>query len=80
MTVDSMDEAIRALVKNVARATVEHCAEIVARAHPAVPVQQIASGLLDSRLIIAAEMIEATMECADETPDSEVHAVRSFAQ
>lgn len=65
------DEAIRKLVRDVAQATVEHCAE---RAY------QGKAALLDSAGEMAEDMAELVMECADEDPESAVHAVRSFAR
>jgi len=68
---ETMDDAIRELVRATVQATVEYCAE---RAY------QGKAGLLDMRQELADEMADVFMECADEDPESPVHAVRSFAK
>ena len=70
---DTMDDAIRALAKNVAQFTVEYCVERARTTTGGTPA------LFEIREEIAEEIAETVMECADESPDSEVHAVRSFA-
>ncbi|MEQ1573076.1 MAG: hypothetical protein ABL993_02410 [Vicinamibacterales bacterium] len=71
------DEAIRALIANVARATVELCAERMIERYTA---HTIARDLLRMKHQLAEEIVEASMECADESPESEVHAVRALAK
>lgn len=73
-----MDEAIRRLVRNVAQGTVEACTDRLRQAGYFVN-REMARDLDAIKLQIADEMVEATMECADESPDSEVHAVRALA-
>jgi hypothetical protein len=71
---ESVDAAIRALARNVAQATVERCAELLTPED-----RHSARSLLDGRLMIAEEIAELTMECADECADSEVNPIRSLA-
>lgn len=69
-----MDGAIRALVLSVARATVELVHEKM-RENPNLSPDHVCL----ARGMIAGEIAEATMECADEDPESEVHAIRRLA-
>lgn len=68
----STDAAIRALAKGVAQAAIELVWENVQEGASVVHVYTI-------RHELAEAVAEATMECADEDPDSEVHAVRRLA-
>ena len=76
------DEAIRNLARSVAQATVELVAErLYVRGHIASALRvatpkDVADMLMLARQDIADEIADATMECAEDDPESEVHAVR----
>ena len=65
-----MDAAIRALVKGAAQAAIELVAE---NAYDGLGLYDI----YERREELAEAVAAATMECAEEDPDSEVHAVRA---
>lgn len=71
---NASEAALRALIRSVAQATVELVAERI-RGCDSRP-EVLAQLLMSVREPIADEITEATMECALEDPDSEVHAVR----
>jgi hypothetical protein len=67
------DPAIRALVRSVAQATVELCVDGL---HEEPALQHAAAVLNEARTRIADKMADVVMTCADDDPESEVHAVR----
>lgn len=68
---DTMDDAIKALAKSVAQATIELAYE---RSRAGQPIRE----LYQAREEEAEALAEITLQCADEDPESEVHAVRAF--
>lgn len=69
------DEAIRAVIRNTALATIEACAERMIERYSG---HTMARDLLSMKDALADEMVGLAMECADETAESPVHAVRAL--
>lgn len=65
------DEAIHALAKGVAQATIERAWEELRRGDTSMDY------LMGVREALADEMADITLACADEDPTSEVHALRA---
>ena len=70
------DEAIRSLTRGVAQATVELVAERIRECDTTSP-KALSEMLYSTRHIIADQIVTATMACAEEDPESEVHALRA---
>ena len=73
-----MDEAIRALARSVAHATLDYvferlCEDAALKRDPWV------RDLFEQKVAMAQEIADLVLENADEDADSEVHAVRALA-